>query len=115
MRAFMMNNEQTNGHGHTDRSRANGMRACDDQTSVQKQTQTAGEAPLVMYNKRIPQRRASPPCILMHAWDYRRLLFLLGHARCSKTESWASNCPFKHNNNRVMYERREYLHNVYTR
>ena len=40
-----------------------------------------------------------------------RLLFLLEHAHCSKTESWASKCPFNHNN-QVMYERREYLHNV---
>jgi len=31
MRVFMMNNEQTDGLGHTDGARANGMPACDDQ------------------------------------------------------------------------------------
>ena len=52
MGAFMTINEQTDGHGKwTDGARANGMPACDDQTYFQKQTQTAGRAPLVAYNK----------------------------------------------------------------
>ena len=63
MCAFMMINEQTDGHGQrTDGARADGMLAFDDQTSVQKQTQTAGGAPLVEYNKK-PQRLACLPCI----------------------------------------------------
>ena len=65
MRVFMMNNEQTDGLGHTDGARANGMPACDDQTSLQKQTQTAGGAPLVAYNNNLAA--SSMPTMHMNA------------------------------------------------
>ena len=67
MRAFMTISEQTDGHGQRiDGARANGMPACDDQTSVQKQRQTAGGAPLVAYNTNPPA--SSMPTMHMNAW-----------------------------------------------